>query len=238
MIALRIATGVEERAGPVEGCAGLQCQHGQTVGTSTLLRGESILPQVAVVVDNPVLDVVTLVDDELKHFVGRVAREGVHLVGCHHMVDQGHAAIGLHQIEVVIGTHEAGFVLVVVVAVQLCLVVGILLQFREGLAQEVLQVVVDRCNALEHLRPSRGQALLGVGGTPGTVVEILDGIAYLAVFALVGGRCQHGSAGEVAEVIVYIVVEIGHEAAHIDEVLGDIVLVVDIILLILHPVAT
>ena len=126
MPALLVVICIEKRTSIIEGSTGLEGQHGQVVGTAGLVLALQLeITEVAIVLDDEVLDGGTFGDDELENLVARNAGLSVSLVGIEVSSNQGNASEGAHQQEIVVGTQEAGFVLQVLILVNLSLVVEV-----------------------------------------------------------------------------------------------------------------
>ena len=97
------------------------------------------------------------------------------------------------------------------------------------LSKHVVACFDARIHAVPH-------TTLGIRGTPCAVVEVFNTVAQLAVDALISGRSLHGTARIVSKVVVDRVVDVGHEATNVVEVLRDIVFTVDVVLVVVHLV--
>ena len=234
MVALLVRRRVEQGACPVQGCLCPQSEDCKLVGPTVLRGAESIVPEICVVLYNLVLDGIALVENVLEHLVGAAAGKDIDLFCAHSLAHDGNTTVLAGQGEVEESPHKAALVLVVLVAVHLLDVVVVELELFEVQTLHLGKNGVAGSDSGIHILPGVG---LGVAGAPGSVIEVLYGVAHNAVFAFVRSRSEHCAGAVVAEVVLDSVVDVGHKTAYIAEVQRNIVFIVDVVLVVVHLLA-
>ena len=212
LFGLALTLGKEWRS-LIEGCLCLECLDGKLAGTTSLWLIEGHIANVGVIGNNLVLDVVALRNDELEDLISRGARQSGLLLSRHVVCLEGDATILTDKGVIEVSACPTCLILIVVVEEHLLLIVlveGELLELEIGPVVEHLVAVGD---AFVGRRPD---GLVRIGGAPVAIVEVLDGVAIVAIDRLVGSRSKH-SSGVVAPIGIDIVVNLGHEAADIGE---------------------
>ena len=153
------------------------------------------------------------------------------LIGIHCGSNQGNTAKHTNQSEIIVGTQETSLVLQVLELSQFLFVVEVGQIALESLILEFVEEEVGIADTTPALSPCRG--IIVVGGTPAAIVELLNGITGMAIYCLVSGRGQHGTA-EIAEVRVKIVVDGCYETRSTIKSSLYVILIVDAVLLVVH----
>ena len=229
-----VVVGIEERAGMIESSTGTQGKDSQVVGTAVVGRRHGQVAQVAIILRDFILDGLTLRVDECKHLIGSGTWLHAGLVGRHILGEKRHTTILTHQQEVEVGSQETSLPLVIIILVHLGLEVFVECIVLELQAGELVEEQVAIGNAMIACGPD---GAVGIGGTPSTVVETLNGISRMRVDRLVGGRREHGPT-VVAEVGVEVGIDGGEETACTLELFLHIGRIIDTELLIVHLLAT
>ena len=233
LFSLALAFGEEWRS-LIKGSLCLESLDSELVGTTGLWLVECHITDVSIVGNDIVLDGVALRDNELENLIGRGAWQGSLLLTRHVVGLEGNATILAYECVIEIGACPSSLILIVVVEEHLLLVVLVQFELFELEVGPVVEHLIAIGNTFVGRCPHR---LVRIGRTPVAIVEILDGIAIVAIDSLIGSRCKHGTR-VVAPVCIDIIVNLGHEATDIGEGALHVLLVVGGVLVVVHLIVT
>ena len=214
----------------VESCTGTESHHSQLIGTASFRYGR--ITNCRIILEDRILDSCALVIDELEDGIRRHLRQGICLVGTHVLGLQRDVLILTNQFEIEVSSSPTSLVLIVVVLSHLLFIMDIQLIVRESLSLELIKHQVAIADTIPACTPNLA---LVVRRSPGAIEEIFNGITWMRIYRLIGGRTQHRSR-IVTEVSIEVIINSCHEATHTAKHLLDVSIVVDIILLVVHLV--
>ena len=197
----------------IEGSLCLQGKYSVLIGTSGFSLSQNHIRLTCVVLDNLILDVITLTVDEVEDFISTGAWQSRLLRTRGIVLLERYSTKLANQGEIEISTCPTSLILIVLIEVHLLLVIQVELELVKGQTCPVVNHLVTISDTLVCLRPD-GRTV--VGRTPVTIVEVLHRIAIMAILRLIGSRGKHRTA-EVTPIGINIRINGGHQSTYISE---------------------
>ena len=197
----------------IEGCLSLQGKNCILVGTTGFCLRKNHIRFTGIVFDNLILDVITLLDDEVEDIIRTGAWQGCLFRTCGVMVLERNTAILANQGEIEVSTCPTSLILIVIVEEHLLLVIGIELELVKLKIRPVVNNLIAIGDALISRRPD---GLVCIRCTPVAIEEIFHGVTIVAILRLICCRREHGTR-KIAPVCIDICVYRGHQSTHIAE---------------------